>query len=96
VRVLLQSMPPDAACRWQPGQDRTPWHTTEELLAGLLEEVSVLTSDRRRREPLRIPRPNAKPQPDSPTQVTGAKGLIGLARARGLMGPASARGRGGG
>ncbi|MET7808651.1 hypothetical protein [Micromonospora chersina] len=43
ARVLLRSPPPDAACK-QPREGRQPWSTSDELLALVLEELSVLAS----------------------------------------------------
>lgn len=37
-----------------------PWGYVEELLAQLIEEVSVLTADRRRKEPREVRRPDSE------------------------------------
>lgn len=41
----------------RPDRARAPWGQVEELLAQLVEEVSILASDHRRKKPREIPRP---------------------------------------
>lgn len=67
---------------------------TEELLAQLIEEVSVLAADRRRKEPRQVPRPYDAPEPKTGVtgnattgiQARGLDGMIGAARMLGMMG----------
>ena len=56
--MLLDGLPEESRLR-RADPSLAPWGYLEELLAQLLEELSVLTSDRRRKEPLSVPRPGA-------------------------------------
>jgi hypothetical protein len=65
-----------------------------ELLAQLIEEVSVLAADRRRREPLTVNRPSALtaaavPQGNSsqaqPPSMTGHRKMLAAAARRGMV-----------
>lgn len=68
---------------------------TEELLAQLIEEVSVLAADRRRKEPREVWRPgqeraaNSGPvltgTPQTGMQARGAAGLFAMAKAKGAV-----------
>lgn len=66
------------------------WGVSEELLAQLIEEVSVLASDRRREEPLTIPRPGSAGKATEAATSAPATGLTGSKesgfQARGLEG----------
>lgn len=55
----LAAMPAEA--RTRRTDPNTPvWGYIEELLAQVIEEVSVLAADRRRKEPRAVPRPGQK------------------------------------
>ncbi|WP_086685962.1 hypothetical protein [Streptomyces pseudogriseolus] len=67
---------------------------TNELLAQLIEEVSILAADRRRREPLTVPRPDAVtdaapvPRGNSPRAqppMTGHRKMLAAAARRGMV-----------
>jgi hypothetical protein len=54
-------LPEEARAR-RPDATKVPWGQVEELLAQIVEEVSVLAADHRRKEPRQIPRPYARTQ----------------------------------
>jgi hypothetical protein len=54
---------PETARLAHPAGEHAPWSVQDELLAQLLEEVSVVASQRQRKEPLRVPRPWDKHTP---------------------------------
>jgi hypothetical protein len=86
--VLLRGLPAEARLGRVAG-DEVVWTTDTEILACLLEEVSVLSADRRRRQPLQIGRPVTI------QRASDARGA-GKNRARGvtgLMSVASGAGR---
>lgn len=56
IRNYLIGLPEQARTR-REDPDVPPWGWPEELLAQLIEEVSVLTADRRRKEPRQVTRP---------------------------------------
>lgn len=93
---LLDELPEEAASvRAEVGN----WELTHELLAQLIEEVSVLAADQRRKEPRSIPRPSApnessqKPAAntglhstgDGGMKAVGLDGMLGLARMAGAV-----------
>lgn len=59
------------------------WGHVEELLAQLIEEVSVLTADRRRKKPREVRRPDAMRAASSPATPTGYETGAGTIHARG-------------
>jgi hypothetical protein len=69
------------------------WGVTEELLAQLIEEVSVLTADRRRKEPREVPRPGPAAEPEmgltgsveTGYTARGLEGFLGAALATGAV-----------
>jgi hypothetical protein len=73
------------------------WTVLNELLAQLIEEVSLLAADRRRREPLTVNRPSALteaaavPQGNSPRAqqqpppMTGHRKMLAAAARRGMV-----------
>lgn len=71
MAVLIEGLPPTALSK-QDNPGEVPWGVTDELLAQLVEEVSVLTSDRRRKEPIEIPRPGR----ESRTQQKAAQPIL--------------------
>lgn len=48
---------PESARTQRENPDEPPWGWVEELLAQVIEEVSVLAADRRRKEPKKVKRP---------------------------------------
>jgi hypothetical protein len=54
-----------------------PWGQTEELLAILTEEVALLASDRRRKEPLTVNRPY-EPVAEVPAAAPTPGGMLGV------------------
>jgi hypothetical protein len=54
--VLLRGLPEEALTN-RPDPTEPYWGATHELLAQVVEEVSVLASDRRRKKPREIERP---------------------------------------
>jgi hypothetical protein len=87
---LIAGLPDGALCK-QDNPGETPWGVTEELLAQLVEEVSVLAADRRRKDPITIPRPGqptVAPAGISGTASTGvqARGMAGLLAAAEVFG----------
>lgn len=70
------------------------WTTETELLAQLIEEVSILAADRRRDKPTSIPRPfnpaDAAPQrpgaqPQPAPKLTGHRQMLAAAMQRGMV-----------
>jgi len=49
-----------------------PWSPTEELLAQLIEEVSIVASERRRKAPREVHRPGTPRRPSAPTPAAAA------------------------
>lgn len=91
--VLIDGLPEDS--RIQSAQI-AGWTKETELLAQLIEEVSILAADRRREEPTYIPRPynpadaapprpGAQPQPQSAPQLTGHRQMLAAALQRGMV-----------
>ncbi|MFD0353007.1 hypothetical protein ACFVHW_04545 [Streptomyces sp. NPDC127110] len=90
----MDGLPEDS--RYQSGP-AAGWTVTSELLAQLLEEVSILASDRRRPEPKSVPRPVAspprnrastapspRPEPERP-RVSGHQKMLAAAMQRGMI-----------
>lgn len=61
--IALYDGLPDGAVSRRENPDEPHWGTTEELLAQMVEEVSVLVADKRRKEPRSLPRPWEKKKP---------------------------------
>ena len=57
MAVLLDGLPDGARSKTPRGE--VPWGMPEELLAQLIEEVSVLVAQRAREEPLHVTRPHS-------------------------------------
>ncbi len=55
--MLFRGLPDDALSKRDA--NAASWSTTEELLAQLIEEVSVMTAQHVRKEPRKVPRPAA-------------------------------------
>lgn len=55
--MLLAGMPGDARTRTTPAERAQPWTTHDELLAQLIEIVSIGVADRVLRKPVQVPRP---------------------------------------
>lgn len=89
--MLYESLP-DSAVSKREEPDQPHWGPLEELLAQVVEEVSVLVAERRRKEPRTIPRPwEAKKKKaglvrdgDSVT-ATGLGGMLAAAQMRGAV-----------
>ncbi len=92
--VLIEGLPDGARSKTDdPGI--AEWGTTDELLAQLVEEVSVLVADRRRKEPRTIPRPwEAKKSgpvagvvvsEDGGMVATGLSGMLSATQRRGAV-----------
>ncbi|WP_330335708.1 hypothetical protein OHS33_38670 (plasmid) [Streptomyces sp. NBC_00536] len=91
--MLLDGLPQESRVASSPIGGWTP-HT--ELLAQLIEEVSVLAADRRRESPRTIARPYATaaavPTGNSPAehpapQMTGHRKMLAAAARRGMVHP---------
>jgi hypothetical protein len=81
LAALIRTLPAEARLARIPGDD-VKWTVETELLACIVEEVSVLAADRRRRKPLEIPRPgsiNQARDQSSGTKVRGLRGLLQVA-----------------
>jgi predicted phage gp36 major capsid-like protein len=69
------------------------WTVTKELLAQVIEEVSILAAEKRRKEPVSVHRPPALedaaavPQGNSPRQprMTGHRKMLAAAARRGMV-----------
>lgn len=59
LRNYLDGLPDEARCR-REDPDEPRWGVLEELIAQVVEEVSVLAAERRRPEPRKIPRPGVE------------------------------------
>lgn len=85
MSVLIEGLPDEALCK-QPAEADRPWSETKELLARILEEVSIMAANHQRAEPLDYPRPG----PGHPAGRAPAEGLTGSEEtgfeARGLSG----------
>jgi len=90
--ALLDELPEEAASnRAETGS----WGLTHELLAQLIEEVSVLAADRRRKEPRTIPRPGHDEQTgrqvglhttsSGGVEAVGLQGMLELASFKGQI-----------
>ncbi len=81
--MLLKGLPPDALLRTAPEdrvQDR--WSVETELLAQIVEVVSVVASERRLKDTVKVPRPQhlrKKQRAHSPQEAT-ARGISVLRR----------------
>lgn len=91
--MLFRGLPDNAVSK-RDSPDDAPWGLTEELTAQLIEEVSVLAADRRRKEPRSVPRPwekkDAKPKPldvseDGAVHAHGYQGMLAAAQMRGAV-----------
>lgn len=61
LRNLLAGLPADARTR-RENPDTPMWGFDQELLAQLVEEVSILAADYRRKKPREVPRPTSPEQ----------------------------------
>jgi hypothetical protein len=86
LRNLIAGLPADARCRRD--DPNTPvWGYLEELLAQVIEEVSVLAADRRRKEPRVLPRPGQRKQTVTSnsgggTTYQGFDAMLGMVKQR--------------
>lgn len=91
----MRGLPDDALVRTTPEQrSQEKWTVEMELLAQVVEEVSVLASDRRRKKPVQVPRPDhltRKGRPDRPAE-DNVVSMAGYKHAIGVLG-ASSKGR---
>lgn len=85
MSVLVTGLPDEALCKQEPGA--TPWGVQEELLAQLVEEVSIVAAGYKRPNgPIDVPRPGKKQQtPAGPREGLSGTTETGL-QARGLGG----------
>lgn len=84
--MLLRALPAEARLSRLPG-DEVAWSTDTELLARLVEEVSVLAADKRRKKPLEVPRPRSviAVAESSRSKVRGLRGLTQFAAEQGRV-----------
>ncbi len=83
--MLLRSLPAEARLARLPG-DEVVWSTNTELLARLVEEISILSSDRRRKKPLEIPRPGTLIRAADEKVAHRTRGVKGLEQLASEMG----------
>lgn len=77
--VIFDALPENARSKRQD-PDVPTWGMQEELLAQVVEEVSVLASNRQRKEPRRLPRPfDKKGTPGRHRTASGGSVSTGLA-----------------
>ena len=86
LRNYIAGLPADARCR-RTDPDTPLWGYVEELLAQVIEEVSVLSADRRRKEPRQLPRPGQKkatsrPSGNAGTTYQGFDAVLGMVKQR--------------
>lgn len=84
LRNLLQGLPEGARCR-KEDPDEPAWGLVEELLAQVIEEVSVLAAERRRPEPRHVPRPVSKAEREAEQARKRHGGLFDAALAAGRV-----------
>jgi hypothetical protein len=78
---LIRGLPEDALLARPMGQGEA-WTRTHELLASVVEVVSVSAADRRLKKPLQVPRPKpARPSRANRPAVERAKGAVPLGEA---------------
>lgn len=89
---MLYDSLPDSAISKREDPDQAHWGPLEELLAQLVEEVSVLVADKRRKDPRTIPRPWDKKNQKSglvrngdSVQATGHHAMLAAAQMRGAV-----------
>jgi hypothetical protein len=81
VAVLLRTLPIEARLARRPG-DELVWTMDTELLARVVDEVSILAADRRRRAPVQTPRPTSVTRAG---QGKGVRSLVAQAAAQGRV-----------
>ena len=86
--MYLDGLPDDSATR----SHRTGgWTATEELLAQVVEEVSILAADKRREEPREVPRPykdhmgRLLAAPGQKQKSSGHRQMLAAAARRGMV-----------
>lgn len=87
--MLLEGLPEQARTR-RASDDRAWWGFTEELLAQLVEMVSILAADKRLAEPRTVPRPGSATDPKAPSAApppanTGFRTMLAAAKMRGAV-----------
>lgn len=79
--MLLKGLPPDALLRTAPeDRVRDRWGVETELLAQLVEVVSVVAAERKIKDTVKVPRPphlRKKPKAATPQEAT-ARGIAVL------------------
>jgi hypothetical protein len=88
--VLLEALPERARTQRRDSDRGQWWGYTEELLAQLIEVVSVLAADKRLTEPRIIPRPGSATDADStsgaaPPSNTGFRTMLNAAKRKGAV-----------
>lgn len=92
MRNLIDGLPEDA--RLQSDTPDEPWGVTRELLAMLVEEVSITNSERRHKQPLEIPRPGMRAAEVVDDEAAAEKhGAIPALKHGGMLAAAVAAGR---
>lgn len=86
--MLIRTLPAEARLAREAG-DEAVWTVETELLTCVLEEVSVLAADHRRKRPLEIPRPGAvqraRDRSGGGAQARGLRGLVAVAADAGRL-----------
>jgi len=80
----VDGLPEQARTRRAAGEP-VWWGFQEELLAQLVEVLSVLVSDHRFKEPLTVPRPYGAPVPARPKPPSGFQKMLSAATQRGMV-----------
>lgn len=84
MSVLVAGLPDEALCKQEPGD--MPWGVAEELLAQLVEEVSIVAAGYKRPNgPISVPRPGDDVTTRGPQEGLSGSTDTGL-QARGLGG----------
>ncbi|WP_435059872.1 hypothetical protein [Streptomyces sp. bgisy060] len=87
----MDGLPEDSRVRSAPIDG---WTKQTELLAQLIEEVSILAADRRREEPTSVPRPykpagaareRSGSPPQQPAGFAGHRAMLAAAMQRGMV-----------
>lgn len=89
---MLHKGLPDSALSKRDAPDEPHWGVLEELMAQLVEEVSVLVADRRRKDPRTIERPWEKRKDKTgltkngdAVKATGHNAMLAAAQMRGAV-----------
>jgi hypothetical protein len=85
--ALIDGLPTDSLTKTPPDQrDKPKWTVEDELLAQLIEEVSILAAEQRRKKPRQIPRPGQPSRAQRETVTPeGVAGDNPYSRAMGVL-----------